>query len=69
MLTFKDIEKEKAKQGEDSDGISQSSSEKDRKKKLILYGAVLATALVAGYFIYTKVLVKKSSSSINSVEF
>jgi hypothetical protein len=44
MLTFKDLEKEKAKQGEDADGISQSSSDKERKKKLILYGLRLIRA-------------------------
>lgn len=65
MITFKDVEKdfEKKQTGEDE---TNSSSDKEKRKKYITYAIIGGVALVAGYFIYTKVLVKKNSGSIGS---
>lgn len=70
MLTFKDLEKEREKQSkqvlnENGEVETLPNDEKARNKKLMIYAGIGAVALIAGYFIYTKVIVKKKSSGGN----
>lgn len=60
MITFKDVEKdfEKKQMGE---GEENNSSDKEKRKKYITYAIIGGVALVVGYYVYTKVLVKSNS--------
>lgn len=66
MITFKDVEKdfEKKQMGEGEE--SNNSSDKEKRKKYITYAIIGGVALVVGYYIYTKVLVKSNSGSISA---
>ena len=58
MISFKDVEKRQKKEASEKDTSGNPTS----NRKLIITGVVLGVALIGGYVIYKKIIVKPQSN-------